>query len=78
MLDISDRSYTMAVMMNKKGTEMSKPVSVSLTAKQIDVLRGVLYEYYLTHDYHDREELDIHQELENILGIAEDEIYQSN
>ena len=57
---------------------MSKSVNVSLTAKQIDVLRGVLYEYYLTRDYHDREELDIHQELENILGIAEDEIYQSN
>lgn len=57
---------------------MSNTINISLTAQQIDLLRGVLYEYYLTHDYHNKEELAIHQELENILAIAEDEIYFEN
>jgi hypothetical protein len=73
----------MAVMMNEKGTEMSKTVNISLTAKQIDLLRGVLWEYYEnnpdpTFSYYDSEEKELHSQVEEILAYAEDEFYQSN
>ena len=46
-------------------------VNISLTSEQVDLLRGVLFEYYLTHNYHDQRESDIHAQLEIILANAE-------
>ena len=49
-----------------------KTVTVELTAKQVDLLRGILFEYYSTHNYIFDEELKLHRELEDILADAED------
>lgn len=46
-------------------------VNISLTSEQVDLLRGVLFEYYSTHHYHDKRESDIHVQLEIILANAE-------
>ena len=78
MLDISDRSYTMVFMMMKKGTEMSKTVNVSLTPQQIEVLRGVMFEYYSQNEAFDVSEEKIRQELEEILADAEEDVYLQN
>ena len=47
---------------------------IELNAQQIDLLRGVLYEYYITHNHHDELERKLHNELENILADAENEL----
>ena len=78
MLDISDRSYTMVFMMMRKGTEMSKTVNVSLTPQQIEVLRGVMFEYYSQNEAFDVSEEKIRQELEEILADAEEDVYLQN
>ena len=58
---------------------MSKPktVSVQLTPTQIDYLRGVIYEYYNTHNasYLDKNEPLLHSQLEEILAAAENAAY---
>ena len=53
---------------------MNATVTVKLTAQQVDMLRGVLYEYYRNSDraYADSDERRIHMQLENILADAED------
>ena len=56
---------------------MSKTVNVSLTFEQLDVLRGVLYEYYTKNPALEETEEQIRLELEDILADAEDEIYTS-
>ena len=68
----------MAVMMNEKGTEMSKTVNVSLTPQQIEVLRGVMFEYYSQNEAFDVSEEKIRQELEEILADAEEDVYLQN
>jgi hypothetical protein len=67
----------MAVMMNEKGTEMSKSVSVSLTPTQIDYLRGLIYEYYNTQgaEYMEPQEELLHSQLEEILADAENQAF---
>jgi hypothetical protein len=45
---------------------------VQLTASQVDLLRGVLYEYYSNHNYSDETEKAIHADLEILLAEAED------
>ena len=47
-------------------------VQVALTSQQVDLLRGVLFEYYSSHSYHDDSERDLHAELEVLLADAED------
>ena len=56
---------------------MSKAVNVKLTPTQIDYLRGIIYEYYNTHQipYQDAQESEIHSQLEAILAAAEDKAY---
>lgn len=58
---------------------MSKPktVSVNLTATQIDYLRGVIYEYYNTHnaEYLEDQESVLHSQLEEILADAENQVF---
>jgi hypothetical protein len=56
---------------------MPKPVSVKLTATQIDYLRGIIYEYYNTHNasYLDNQESLLHSQLEEILANAENEVF---
>jgi hypothetical protein len=68
----------MVVMMNRKGTEMSKSVNVSLTPQQIEVLRGVMFEYYSQNEAFDVSEEKIRQELEEILADAEEDVYLQN
>ena len=53
---------------------MSNSVNIKLTFSQIDLLRGVLYEYYNKHNYYNSEEESIHAQLEQILADAENEI----
>lgn len=50
-------------------------ISVDLTAQQIDLLRGILFEYYAHHNAHDDAEEQIRLELEIILADAENELY---
>jgi hypothetical protein len=52
-------------------------VSVKLTPTQIDYLRGIIYEYYNTHNipYQDIQESEIHSQLEVILADAENKAY---
>ena len=54
--------------------KLEKTIKVSLTLDQIDVLRGVLYEYYSQNSVHNNKEQQVRQQLENILADAEDEI----
>lgn len=55
-----------------------KTINISLTANQIDVLRGVLYEYYSENNsYTDAEEV-VRQQLESILADAEDALHFAN
>jgi len=56
---------------------MSKSIAVNLTANQIDYLRGLIYEYYNTHqaDYLGPEESLLHSQLEEILADAENEVF---
>ena len=54
---------------------MSNSINVSLTAEQIDILRGVLFEYYSQNDPYDQREESIRQQLEIILADAENEIF---
>jgi len=61
-------------MMNK-GTEMSNSVNVSLSPQQIEVLRGVMFEYYSQNEAFDVSEEKIRQELEEILADAEEDVY---
>lgn len=58
--------------MSKK---LEKTIKVSLTLDQIDVLRGVLYEYYSENLAYNNKEEQVRQQLENILADAEDKIY---
>jgi hypothetical protein len=55
----------------------AKTVSVKLTPTQIDYLRGIIYEYYNTHNipYQDIQESEIHSQLESILAAAENKAY---
>jgi hypothetical protein len=54
-----------------------KTINVSLTPTQIDYLRGVIYEYYNTHNasYLDNQEPLLHSQLEEILADAENEAF---
>lgn len=52
----------------------TKTATVTLTLEQVDMLRGVLYEYKANFEMTDLEE-DLRLELEEILADAEDEIY---
>jgi hypothetical protein len=54
-----------------------KSVSVKLTPTQIDYLRGIIYEYYNTHNasYLDKSEPLLHSQLEEILAAAENKAY---
>jgi len=56
---------------------MSKSIAVNLTANQIDYLRGLIYEYYNTHqaDYLGPDEPLLHSQLEEILADAENEVF---
>ena len=54
---------------------MSEIVNIQLTGPQIDLLRGVLYEYYSRNVPFDATEEAIRLELEIILADAENEIY---
>jgi len=58
-------------MVNRKGTEMQK-ATIALTRQQVDLLRGVLYEYYDKNEYHEPIEKTLHREVEGILADAED------
>lgn len=55
-----------------------KPVSIKLNNSQIQLLRGVLYEFYNqpNSQYQDLHEKQLHQELETILAKAENDSYQ--
>jgi hypothetical protein len=55
--------------------KLEKTIKVSLTLDQIEVLRGVLYEYYSQNSVYNNKEEQVRQQLENILADAEDEIY---
>ncbi len=57
---------------------MSKSVNVSLTPQQIEVLRGVMFEYYSQNEAFDVSEEKIRQELEEILADAEEDVYLQN
>lgn len=46
-------------------------VNIQLTASQVDLLRGVLFEYYSQNNYFDESEKAIHEKLEIILAEAE-------
>jgi hypothetical protein len=48
-------------------------INISLTPTQIDYLRGIIYEYYNTHNasYLDKSEPLLHSQLEEILADAE-------
>ena len=61
---------------NKKGTKL-KQVTVTLTPQQVELLRGVLYEYYKENEYHEPVEETIHREVEEILADAEDQFYST-
>lgn len=56
-----------------------KPVSIKLNNSQIQLLRGVLYEFYNqpNSQYQDLQEKQLHQELETILAKAENDSYQT-
>jgi hypothetical protein len=56
---------------------MSKTIAINLTPTQIDYLRGVIYEYYNTHNasYLDKSEPLLHAQLEVILAAAENAAY---
>ena len=56
---------------------MSEKINVSLTPTQIDYLRGIIYEYYNTHNapYLDKNEPLLHSQLEEILADAENEVF---
>lgn len=55
-----------------------KSTTIKLTSEQIDLLRGVLFEYYKSNEYFDKKEEVLHSEVEKILAIAENTIYLSN
>jgi hypothetical protein len=55
--------------------KLEKIVNVQLTADQIEILRGVLYEYYSENAAYNNKEEQVRQQLEAILADAEDEIY---
>lgn len=57
--------------------KLEKTINVQLTADQIEILRGVLYEYYSENAAYNNKEEQVRQQLENILADAEDEIYSS-
>lgn len=46
-------------------------VSVELDSFQLDLLRGIIFEYYQNNEYHDSFEVELHNELEVILADAE-------
>jgi hypothetical protein len=52
-------------------------VAVDLTSTQIDYLRGIIYEYYNTHNasYFDSQESLLHSQLEEILADAENAVF---
>jgi len=56
----------------------SDTVNVSLTAAQIEVLRGVMFEYYSQNEAFDATEEQTRLELEILLANAEDEMYFSS
>lgn len=55
--------------------KLEKTINVQLTADQIEILRGVLYEYYSQNAAYNKKEEQVRQQLENILADAEDAIY---
>jgi predicted DNA-binding protein (UPF0251 family) len=55
--------------------KLEKTINVQLTLDQIEVLRGVLYEYYSQNAAYNKKEEQVRQQLENILADAEDAIY---
>jgi len=52
-----------------------KTTNIKLTAQQVALLRGVLFEYYFANQYHDELEEKLHSEVEEVLAKAEDELY---
>lgn len=56
---------------------MSEIVNIQLTGPQIDLLRGVLYEYYSRNLPFDSTEEQIRLELEILLADAETDLYTS-
>jgi hypothetical protein len=57
--------------------KLEKTVNIQLTQDQIEVLRGVLYEYYSENAAYNNKEEQVRQQLEAILADAEDEIFSS-
>jgi len=54
-----------------------KTTNIKLTAQQVDLLRGVLFEYFKSNDYFDKLEEQLHSEVEEILADAENDLYKS-
>ena len=54
-----------------------KTTNIKLTAQQVDLLRGVLFEFYSVNDYKEILEKQLHSEIEEILADAENDLYKS-
>ena len=54
-----------------------KTTNIQLTAQQVDLLRGVLFEFYSVNDYKEILEKQLHSEIEEILADAENDLYKS-
>jgi len=54
-----------------------KTTNIKLTAQQVDLLRGVLFEYFKSNEYFDKLEEQLHSEVEEILADAENDLYKS-
>jgi hypothetical protein len=54
-----------------------KTTNIQLTAQQVDLLRGVLFEYFKSNEYFDKLEEQLHSEVEEILADAENDLYKS-
>lgn len=54
-----------------------KTTNVKLTAQQVDLLRGVLFEFYKDNSYNDKLEEQLHSEVEEILADAENDLFKS-
>jgi len=53
-----------------------KTTNIQLTAQQVDLLRGVLFEFYSVNDYKEILEKQLHSEIEEILADAENDLYK--
>lgn len=54
-----------------------KTTNIKLTAQQVDLLRGVLFEFYKDNSYNDKLEEQLHSEVEEILADAENDLFKS-